>query len=146
MDTSGVEEEIEGMEGVLMDEEEEEEEDEEDQLDEDDEIGKNSIYIQPKTNQILVPTPKKQRLSKRKRVLIPRDQDGAIVLPFQIASLNVIDLGIIDTERPAFHNDRYIFPIGYTVERTFMSMVDPNNQTTYTCKVEDGQDSPLVRY
>lgn len=25
-----------------------------------------------------------------------------------------------------------------------MSMVDPNNQTTYTCKVEEGSDGPLV--
>lgn len=76
--------------------------------------------------------------------MIPRDENGNIVLPFQVASLNVIDPGIIEYERPQFHNERYIFPIGYTVERTYMSMVDPNNQTTYTCKVEDGQEGPLV--
>lgn len=29
--------------------------------------------------------------------------------------------------------------------RTFMSMVDPNNQTSYKCKVEDGGDGPLVK-
>ncbi|KAI8075581.1 F/Y-rich N-terminus-domain-containing protein [Thamnidium elegans] len=75
--------------------------------------------------------------------MVPKDENGNIVLPFQIASLNVIDLGTIDSERSQFHNERYIFPIGYTVERTYMSMVDPNNQTTYTCKVEDGQEGPL---
>lgn len=28
--------------------------------------------------------------------------------------------------------------------RTYMSMVDPENQSTYTCKVEDGGDGPTV--
>ncbi|KAI8095095.1 F/Y-rich N-terminus-domain-containing protein [Gilbertella persicaria] len=109
--------------------EEEEDEEEEDELDEDDDHD--------------TPAPKKTRISRRKRVTIPRDENGNIQLPFQIASLNVISLGKIDWERPGFHNERYIFPIGYTVERTYMSMVDPHNQTTYTCKVEDGQDGPL---
>ncbi|KAI9481121.1 MAG: F/Y-rich N-terminus-domain-containing protein [Benjaminiella poitrasii] len=108
---------------------EEEEEEEEDQLDEDEDV--------------VEPVPKKQRTSRRRRPTIPRDENGKVQLPFQIASLNVISLGKIDHERPGFHNERYIFPIGYTVERTYMSMVDPNNQTTYTCKVEDGQDGPL---
>jgi hypothetical protein len=48
---------------------------------------------------------------------IPRDDDGKVVLPFQIASLNVIALGEIESGRSAFHNERYIWPIGYTVER-----------------------------
>ncbi|KAI7905607.1 F/Y-rich N-terminus-domain-containing protein [Cokeromyces recurvatus] len=105
----------------------EEEDEEEDQLDEDEDVE---------------PAPKKQRTSRRRRLTIPRDENGKVKLPFQIASLNVLSLGKIEYERPGFHNDRYIFPIGYTVERTYMSMVDPNNQTTYTCKVEDGQDGP----
>ncbi|KAI8969966.1 F/Y-rich N-terminus-domain-containing protein [Mycotypha africana] len=111
----------------LDEEDEDEEEDEEDELEEDDSE----------------PMPKRQRVSRRKRVVVPRDENGNIQLPFQIASLNVLDLGKIEWKRPAYHNDRYIFPIGYTVERTYMSMVDPDNQTTYTCKVEDGGDGPL---
>jgi hypothetical protein len=66
---------------------------------------------------LAAPEPKKQRLTRRKRVSIPRDADGNIVLPFQIASLNIVSLGKIDYERPHFHNERYIFPIGYTIER-----------------------------
>ena len=84
------------------DEQEDEEEDEErDQLDEDEEP----------------PVPKKSRLTKRKRVAIPRDADGCVVLPFQVASLNILSVGEVDTERALYHNERYIFPIGYTVER-----------------------------
>ncbi|KAG1179026.1 hypothetical protein G6F70_004396 [Rhizopus microsporus] len=112
----------------ISDEEEEEEEEEEDSdiSDDDGEYRK-----------------KKRRYQKR-RYSIQRNEDGSIQLPAQIvASLRIIELGRIDYERPAFHNDRYIFPIGYTAERTYMSMVDPSNQTIYTCKVEDSQDGPL---
>ncbi|OBZ89243.1 Transforming growth factor beta regulator 1 [Choanephora cucurbitarum] len=89
------------------------------------------------------PPPKKMRVVRKRQVIIPRDRDGQIRLPFQIASLNIISLGQVEYDRPNFHNERYIFPIGYTAERTYMSMVEPNNQTIYTCRVEDGGDGPL---
>jgi hypothetical protein len=128
MDISQPEEdESEDANGVVEDEiaeeeeEEDEEEDEEDQLDEDDDgivtkKYKCFVVIKLKSHQV-VPVPKKKRLSRKRRVEIPRDQDGKIELPFQVASLNIISLGKIDTERTQYHNDRYIFPIGYTAER-----------------------------
>ncbi|KAI8378334.1 F/Y-rich N-terminus-domain-containing protein [Blakeslea trispora] len=114
-----------------QDEEDEEisEEEEEDELDEDDEKD--------------IPPPRKVRSRRRKHMAVPRGKDGRITLPCQIASLKVISLGQVDYRRPNFHNERYIFPIGYTAERTYMSFVDPNSQTSYTCKVEDGGDGPL---
>ena len=61
---------------------------------------------------------KKKRRYQKRRYSIQRNEDGSIQLPAQIvASLRIIELGRIDYERPAFHNDRYIFPIGYTAER-----------------------------
>ncbi|CDH49561.1 protein [Lichtheimia corymbifera JMRC:FSU:9682] len=90
------------------------------------------------------PTPKPRRVtgSRRKPVEVARDEDGKVILPVQIASLKVIELGTVVHDRPGFHSERYIWPVGYTVERTYMSMVDAENQSTYTCKVEDGGDGP----
>jgi hypothetical protein len=48
---------------------------------------------------------------------VQRDENGNAILPQQIASMNVISLGKVETERPLFHTARYIFPIGYHVER-----------------------------
>jgi hypothetical protein len=31
--------------------------------------------------------------------------------------LTVVNLGRIETKRGTFHNERYIFPIGYSVKR-----------------------------
>lgn len=48
---------------------------------------------------------------------IDRDEDGNPKLPQQIGVLTVLSLGHIVTDRPTFHNERYIFPVGYTVSR-----------------------------
>lgn len=48
---------------------------------------------------------------------IERNADGSPKLPQQIGVLTVLNLGTIVTDRPNFHNERYIFPVGYTVSR-----------------------------
>ncbi|KAI9497554.1 F/Y-rich N-terminus-domain-containing protein [Zychaea mexicana] len=111
-----------------------EDEDEEDQLlDEDEEM----VKVEP------APKLKRAASSRRKPIEVPRDENGSVILPFQIASLNVLELGKVVYDRTSFHSERYIWPVGYCVERTYMSMVDPRNQTTYTCKVQDGGETPL---
>jgi hypothetical protein len=66
--------------------------------------------------------PKRSKTSrlvlKTRRVQpIDRDDEGNPKLPQQIGVLTVLNLGTIITDRPAFHNERYIFPVGYTVSR-----------------------------
>ncbi|RCI01246.1 hypothetical protein CU098_001536, partial [Rhizopus stolonifer] len=74
---------------------------------------------------------------------IEREADGRPKLPQQIGVLTVHNLGTIVTDRPNFHNERYIFPVGYTVSRTYPSMVDPNSNTIITSTiVDDGSDCP----
>lgn len=62
-------------------------------------------------------TIKRQGSSRKKPVEIPRDEDGNIKLPFQIGSLNILSLGSVVHDRPSFHSERYIWPVGYCVER-----------------------------
>lgn len=97
-----------------------------DQLDEDDEIGNShsistfslSLFLSEADAPILdVPAPKRPRFTRRKRMSVQRDENGNVVLPQQVASMNVISLGKVDSTRPSYHTARYIFPIGYHVER-----------------------------
>jgi hypothetical protein len=46
-----------------------------------------------------------------------RDQHGQPILPVEIDSWTVLNLGVIDSDRPAFHTARYIYPIGYTIKK-----------------------------
>ncbi|CAO3608206.1 unnamed protein product [Cunninghamella blakesleeana] len=84
---------------------------------------------------------------KRRRgpalVDVKRNEGGQPILPIQHGLFNIISLGVINYEDPNFHNERYIFPVGYTVERTYSSMVDPNHQTEYLCKVLADSTGPL---
>ncbi|ORZ24373.1 F/Y rich C-terminus-domain-containing protein [Absidia repens] len=91
--------------------------------------------------------PKRSKMSKvqaktRRVQPIERDESGNPKLPQQIGVLTVLKLGTIEPHREAFHNERYIFPIGYTVSRTYPSMVDPANNTVITSTIVDGGDGP----
>lgn len=46
-----------------------------------------------------------------------KDDQGVYLLPAQIDSWTVVDLGTVIYDRPAYHNQRYIYPINYTVRK-----------------------------
>ncbi|CAG8502501.1 4020_t:CDS:2, partial [Racocetra persica] len=73
-----------------------------------------------------------------KAYLVPKDENGNFILPVEVGLHTVIKLGKIVYDRDSFHNDRYIYPVGYAVK----SMVDPDKNTIYTSRIEDGEDGP----
>ncbi|KAI7857791.1 F/Y rich C-terminus-domain-containing protein [Circinella umbellata] len=73
---------------------------------------------------------------------VERDENGNIKLPQQIGVLTVVNLGKIIYDREAFHNERYIFPVGFTVERTYPSMINPHSNTSIVSTILDGGDGP----
>ncbi|KAI8991569.1 F/Y-rich N-terminus-domain-containing protein [Mycotypha africana] len=83
------------------------------------------------------------KIQKVRRVQpIERDEHGKPKLPQEIGVLTVHSLGKIINDRPAYHNERYIFPVGYTVSRTYPSMIDPDKNTIVTSTILDGGDAP----
>ncbi|KAJ2779174.1 hypothetical protein H4R18_004153 [Coemansia javaensis] len=74
---------------------------------------------------------------------VPRDRSGNYEMPVQVGVLMVIRLGRVVWDRDAFHNERYIWPVGYTVQREYHSMVDPDKDVIYTCWVGEGKGAPL---
>lgn len=48
---------------------------------------------------------------------VDRDNQGSYILPVEIDSWTVVDLGTVIYERPAYHNQRYIYPANYTVRK-----------------------------
>ncbi|KAJ2722086.1 hypothetical protein GGI07_003528 [Coemansia sp. Benny D115] len=74
---------------------------------------------------------------------VPRDKNGNYEMPVQVGILTVLNLGHVVWDCDAYHNERYIWPVGYTVQREYYSMTDPNRQVIYTCWITDGGDAPL---
>ncbi|KAI8917092.1 F/Y-rich N-terminus-domain-containing protein [Powellomyces hirtus] len=78
----------------------------------------------------------------RKIQHVPRDENGKPILPLQLGIVTIYDLGTIVWDRKNFHSERYIYPVGYKMSRSYASIVDPESNTTYTCTISDGHDGP----
>ncbi|CDH56044.1 transforming growth factor beta regulator 1 [Lichtheimia corymbifera JMRC:FSU:9682] len=78
-------------------------------------------------------------------VQVEKDDNGNYRLPVEIDSWTVLSLGDVIYDRPAFHNQRYIYPVGYKVKKWYRSMVDPRSDTQYTCEILDGGQEPIFR-
>ncbi|CAO3660726.1 unnamed protein product [Umbelopsis ramanniana] len=92
------------------------------------------------------PPAKKGNLSKRMRkvVEIPKDEDGKPILPIQIGSFQLVSIGKVEL-RDGYYNERYIWPVGYCIKRTYMSMKNKHENTDYTCTIEEDGDAPKFR-
>ncbi|KAF9427259.1 hypothetical protein BGZ76_002400, partial [Entomortierella beljakovae] len=87
----------------------------------------------------------KQRpgLAKARKVqTIERDENGNIKFPVTVGIITILDIGRVIHDREAFHNDRYIWPVGYKMSRLYNSMINQQGLTTYTCSVIDDGDAP----
>lgn len=73
--------------------------------------------------------------------MVPRDKSGRPVLPLNVGIMTVNCLGEV-CMREHFHTERYIFPVGYSVNRRYLSARDPNAETVYNCTILDGGDGP----
>ncbi|KAH8557103.1 F/Y rich C-terminus-domain-containing protein, partial [Umbelopsis sp. PMI_123] len=74
-------------------------------------------------------------------VELEKDDHGNYKLPVEVDSWTVISLGKVIWDKPAFHNQRYIYPVGYVVK----NMIDPHRDTQYICSILDGGNEPLFR-
>ncbi|KAI9252448.1 F/Y-rich N-terminus-domain-containing protein [Sporodiniella umbellata] len=87
--------------------------------------------------------PKQVSKTVRAYYEVKKNNDGNYVLPAEVDSWTVIDLGTVIYDRPAYHNQRYIYPVNYTVRKWYRSMVDPKSDTQYTCRILENGNEPL---
>jgi len=80
------------------------------------------------------------------KVNIERDLEGNIVYPIVISpTLQILNLGVIEWERPAYHSEKNIFPIGFKSVRKNTSMVNLGKQDEYICEILDGGQKPMFK-
>ena len=69
---------------------------------------------------------------------------GTPVYPINLGGLQVLNLGHVIFDRPAYHTERYILPVGYQSRRSYFSIKQPTSRCMYTCQILDGGDAPTV--
>ncbi|KAI8968368.1 hypothetical protein BDF20DRAFT_895963 [Mycotypha africana] len=115
-------------------------------------LSPNNTLMKPSMDTFYHQSRRKKRDTKppnvndiRPFVEIERKPDGSYVLPAEVDSWTVLDLGTVIWNKAAFHNQRYIYPVGYRVKKWYRSMVNPHSDTQYTCEILDGGDEPIFQ-
>jgi hypothetical protein len=57
----------------------------------------------------------------------------------------MLDLGAIECERPLYHTEKNLFPIGYKSLREHNSQLTLGHRCLYTCEILDGGAKPQFR-
>lgn len=91
--------------------------------------------------------PNDVRARQLKRLFDPvRQADGRPVMPIKLKEISVIhSLGTVVYDRPAFHNDRFIWPVGFKSSRIHPSMKNPSQRISFICEIIDQGDAPGFR-
>jgi hypothetical protein len=90
------------------------------------------------------PKMKKSSSTKAKKIVqpIPLDITGRPVFPIVLGGLTVHSLGEVVSDRPDYHSEDLIFPVGFCSTRVYGSLKDPEKKCVYTCKILDGGTAP----
>lgn len=57
------------------------------------------------------------RKNRHRLVTAEKDEAGDYIMPIQLGTIKLLSLGTVISDNPAYHNNRYIFPVGYKIER-----------------------------
>ncbi|GFT80307.1 transforming growth factor beta regulator 1 [Nephila pilipes] len=90
------------------------------------------------------PKPKRRKVPADKRLVtsIPLDVAGRPIFPIILGSLTIHSLGVIVTDRPGYHTEQCIYPVGFCSSRTYASLKNPTTQCLYQCTVTDSPFGP----
>lgn len=104
----------------------------------------NSEASNKSKNSSKSPTVSSQRPRIKKQQIIQTisvDQMGRPIYPINMGTnLSIFDLGEIVHDRPGYHTEHWIYPIGFVSTRIYGHMKEPERKCTYTCKIIDGGD------
>ena len=96
----------------------------------------------------LTATPSKSEESQVYKVIaVPFDEHGQPQLPLTLNMITIHTLGNIVHDRPAYHNKRYILPVGFHSSRTYPSCLDATDGAliTYHSRILDNGPTPLYQ-
>jgi hypothetical protein len=83
---------------------------------------------------------------KANKLVINKDEEGNIIYPIIInSSLQILNLGVIESQRPNYHTEKNLFPIGFKSVREHSSMLKLGERALYTCEILDGGSKPSYK-
>eukprot|EP01016_Furgasonia_blochmanni_P047724 TRINITY_DN7041_c0_g1_i5.p1 TRINITY_DN7041_c0_g1~~TRINITY_DN7041_c0_g1_i5.p1 ORF type:complete len:195 (+),score=62.95 TRINITY_DN7041_c0_g1_i5:68-586(+) len=87
----------------------------------------------------------RDRIKKKPKFILNRDDDGNIVYPVHINnSLTIMNFGRINTN-PNYHSEHNLFPVGFKSVRVYASMFTRGVKAEYSCEIIDGGEKPIYK-
>lgn len=81
---------------------------------------------------------------KNKRMIeVQRDRHGNVLFPIHLSALMIQNLGKVIWDRPAYHTDKYIWPVGFKSTRYYTSVVNVERRCAYTSEIREGGEAPI---
>eukprot|EP00292_Cryptomonas_paramecium_P032485 CAMPEP_0113709626 /NCGR_PEP_ID=MMETSP0038_2-20120614/29682_1 /TAXON_ID=2898 /ORGANISM="Cryptomonas paramecium" /LENGTH=84 /DNA_ID=CAMNT_0000635545 /DNA_START=323 /DNA_END=574 /DNA_ORIENTATION=+ /assembly_acc=CAM_ASM_000170 len=65
--------------------------------------------------------------------------------PVVCGDITIESLGKVVFDKPAYHNQDIVFPVGFCSSCRFQSVVNPTTKCRYTSEVLDGGSKPIFR-
>lgn len=96
-------------------------------------------------NSLLNTPPIKEETTVFKVIQVPFDPQGNAILPLSLNMITVHALGQVVFDRPAYHNKRYILPVGFTTKRSYLSVISPDSACNYFSTILDNGPAPLYQ-
>lgn len=91
----------------------------------------------------VVKTAEAAAATPKKVAAVPMDEQGNAILPITIGLVTLHSAGEIIHDRPAYHNKRYIYPVGFHSSRPYNSAINPEVQTIYHSRIMEGEAGPV---
>jgi len=91
----------------------------------------------------VVKTAEAAAATPKKVAAVPMDEQGNAILPITIGLVTLHSAGKIIHDRPAYHNKRYIYPVGFHSSRPYNSAISPEIQTIYHSRILEGEAGPI---
>uniref|UniRef100_A0A1A9WKZ1 Transforming growth factor beta regulator 1 n=1 Tax=Glossina brevipalpis TaxID=37001 RepID=A0A1A9WKZ1_9MUSC len=100
--------------------------------------------------------PKKRGPKKRQRVPAEQERDiinfnqnkfdvdvyGKPKLPINLSNILLHSLGEIIPTNPNFHNEHWVYPVGYMITRIYAHPKEPQRKCVFTCKILNNAGMP----
>lgn len=106
---------------------------------------KAKVKIEQSSVEVVNPPPPADVKSEELEPEIPFVDQSTIAaggVSYAIGNLMVQSLGEIQADKPSFHTEHTIYPVGYTSIRIYGSMGNPFLKSVYTCRITEAVGNP----
>lgn len=93
-------------------------------------------------NQQNAPTSTRKPYKKRAKKQKEEEKEIPPEFPIDLGALSILSIGEIVMDRPNYHNDKWIYPVGFVSKRNYAHLKERDKKSIYTCRIVENGENP----